>query len=173
MKTAGILALLLTVASQSALAGPAPRRHARVEHGGALATAALVGEYASSLNNIEKSVLQKLFDGQTDIPYPADKKISIKADAVSCKANYILFTYVCELTFGTNKVNINGRRAYELYATLYEVGVVGLGQTRWYTPEGPMVAVIEALSNLNCTIDPAEVKRKSSSGAECEFDHAL
>jgi hypothetical protein len=116
MKIMAILAAPLALASQSALAGFA-------EHGGALATATLVGEYAPSVESMEKTVLEKLLDGESDTLYPVNKKISVKADAVSCKANNLDITeYMCELTFGTNKVTINGRRAHELYATLAEIG---------------------------------------------------
>lgn len=157
MKTIAILVLLLALASQSTVAAGYSTQ------GGALALAALVGEYAPSVNDIEKSVLQKLFVGQVDIPYPADKKISVKADAVLCKANNVNITeYMCELTFGTNKVTINGRKAHELYATLASIGVFRHGRPKMADQvEHPADIIFEKLSNLNCTIDPVEIKRKA------------
>ena len=38
--------------------------------------------------------------------------------------------------------------------------------------KGATVTIFLALSNLDCTIDPAEVKRRASGGAECRYDHA-
>jgi hypothetical protein len=165
MKTISILALPLALASQSALAE-------YKTHGGALVTAALVGGYAPSLNDMEKSVLQKLLDGQIDTLYPANKKISVKADAVSRKANNIDITgYMCELTFETNKVTISGRKAHELYATFAEIGIFRHGRPKMVDQvEHPADIIFEALSNLNCTIDPAELRRKAGGGAECRWE---
>jgi hypothetical protein len=69
----------------------------------------------------------------------------------------------CDLTFGAKKATTQGRKAHELYATLAEVSV---------PPVGAAGSIFEAVSNLDCTIDPAEVKQKAGGGAHCTFDPA-
>jgi hypothetical protein len=58
-------------------------------------------------------------------------------------------------------VNLKGRRAHELYATIGEVGVPS---------EGAAGSVFERLSDLNCTINPNEIAQKGGGGASCTFD---
>jgi hypothetical protein len=158
MKPIALMAVPLAFASQAALAAGS------VQGNGALALAALVGEHSPHVKPLEKIALLRLFNGQLTTPYPANKKISVKADAISCKTSNVDITeHRCELTFGTKKIVTNGRRAHELYATLAEVGV---------PPDGAAGSIFEALSNLDCTIDPDEVKQKAGGGAQCGYDPA-
>jgi hypothetical protein len=38
--------------------------------------------------------------------------------------------------------------------------------------EGAAGSIFEAVSNLDCTMDPTEVKQKAGGGAHCSFDPA-
>jgi len=52
----------------------------------ALALAAVVAENSSLLSAHDRSVLARLFDGHLNFGFPANQKISVKADAVVCRA---------------------------------------------------------------------------------------
>jgi len=94
----------------------------------ALALAAVVAENSSLLSAHDRSVLARLFDGHLNFGFPANQKISVKADAVVCRASDIDITArSCELTFGTHKRSLKGRRANELNATAVEAGVPSEG----------------------------------------------
>ncbi|MGH6868686.1 MAG: hypothetical protein ACREDA_07445, partial [Methylocella sp.] len=85
----------------------------------------------------------------------------VAASAVTCRASDVDITrHSCDLTFGAKKVTTRGRKAHELYATLAEVGV---------PPDGAAGSMFEAVSNLDCAIDPAEVKQKAGGGAHCTY----
>jgi hypothetical protein len=135
-----------------------------VDGNGALALAAIVGEHSPNVIAVNKIVLSRFLNGQTNVHYPPNKKIEVKADSVSCKTSNVDITeHGCELTFGAKKATLHGRKAHELYATLAEVGAPS---------EGAAGSVFEAVSNLDCTVDPAEVKQKAGGGAHCGYDPA-
>jgi hypothetical protein len=62
----------------------------------------------------------------------------------------------CDLTFGAKKVAAHGRKTHELYATL-----AAAGRRRGFDLRGRV--------QLDCTIDPGEVKQKAGGGAHCTF----
>jgi hypothetical protein len=112
----------------------------------ALALAALVAEHSSNVTAGNKSVLEKFLNGQTNVTYSPNKKITVAASAVTCRASNVDITqHGCDLTFGAKKVATHGRKAHELYATLAEVRV---------PPDGAVGSIFEAVPNLDCTIDP-------------------
>ncbi|WP_202899224.1 hypothetical protein [Methylocapsa aurea] len=155
MKPIAFLAIPLLLAPHAAIAGSA-------SGSGALALAALVAEYSPDVKASDKIVLGKFLNGKSDAPYPSDKKITVASAAVSCRASNVDITqHSCDLTFGAKKVTTNGRKAHELYATLAEAGA---------PPDGAAGSIFEAVSDLDCTIDPAEVKQKAGGGANCTFD---
>jgi hypothetical protein len=128
---------------------------------GALALAALVGENSPLLSAPEKSGLTKFLDGQANVNFPAGQTISVAAEKLTCRASNVDITsHSCELTFGGKNVALKGRRAHELFATLAEIGV---------PPDGAAGSIFEAVSNLECTIDPNEVKQNSGGGAHCKY----
>jgi hypothetical protein len=154
MKPIAILTIPLLLANHPALAGS-------IDGNGALALAALVAEHSPNVKAHDKFLLEKFLNGQI---YASKKKIAVAAGAVTCRASDVDITqHSCDLTFGAKKVATQGRKAHELYATLAEVGV---------PPEGTAGSVVEAVSNLDCTIDPAEVKQKAGGGAHCAFASA-
>ncbi len=57
-------------------------------------------------------------------------------------------------------MNLDGRKAHELYATLIEIGV---------PTDGAAGTIYEALSKLSCTIDPKEIESNDGGGAKCLF----
>jgi hypothetical protein len=145
-----VLALApLLIAMTTAFAGS-------IDGSSALALAALVAEHSPNVK--AGNLLEKFLNGRV---YSSRKKINVAASGITCKANNVDITlHQCDLTFGAKKVTTHGRKAHELYATLAEAGV---------PPEGAAGSIFEAVSNLDCTIDPAEVKQKRGGGAHCTF----
>src|SRR5262245_26986607 len=91
---------------------------------GALALAALVAEQSPRIATAEKDILARLLNGNLGFNLLANRTISIRADKVVCRASNVdISAHSCALTFGTRTVNLQGRRAHELFATIYEVGV--------------------------------------------------
>ena len=154
MKPIAFLTIPLLLANHAALAGP-------IEGNGALALAALVAEHSPNVTAIDKNVLGEIPQWSCQRAYPPNKKITVAAGAVTCRASNVDITlHSCDLTFGAKKATTQGRKAHELYATLAEVGV---------PPDGAAGSIFEAVSNLDCTIDPAKVKQKAGAGAHCTF----
>jgi hypothetical protein len=127
----------------------------------ALALAALVAEQSPLLTGPEKSVMSRMFAGDPGFTYPAGTKISVLADSIVCRASNVDITSrSCELTFGTQKRAMKGRRANELFATIAVTGV---------QPDGAAGSVFESLWHLACTVDPNVIKQKAGGGADCQF----
>jgi hypothetical protein len=149
--------LVSQLAVQSALAGSASGNSA-------LALAALVADRSPELEAQQRDALGFMLDGKLNFAFPADKKITVKADSVVCRASNVdISAHSCELTFGKRKITRAGRAAHELYATLLEAGV---------TPEGAAGSMIAGIAKLSCTVDPNTVKGTSGGGAECTFSPA-
>jgi hypothetical protein len=147
------ISLLLAVGSASA---------ATVTGGSALVLASLVAEHSPSLTQQQRDVMARMLAGNLDFTFPANQKIVIQADAVSCRSSNVDITSrSCELTFGPKRVSLNGRQAHELFATIAGVGV---------PPDGTAGSIYESISHLICTIDPNEVKQRAGGGAACSFD---
>jgi hypothetical protein len=92
----------------------------------------------------------------------ANQTISVKADKIVCRASNVdISSHSCALTFGPKMVNLKGRRAHELFATIGEVGVPA---------DGAAGTIFEALSYLDCTINPHEIEQRAGGGASCSFD---
>jgi hypothetical protein len=127
----------------------------------ALALAALVGLQSPLVNAADKKVLAYMLDGNLNFSYPANKKIIVKSDSVTCRASNVdISAHSCELTFGAKKPSTKGRGAHELFATLIENGVPG---------DGAAGSIFESVKALDCTIDPNAVKQRDGSGATCKF----
>lgn len=157
MKRLAVFVFPFLLAAQSASADPATASGSV-----ALALAAIVAGYSPVLPANEKAVMAKLFAANLKFAYSATKKITVKADAVTCRASNVdLTSRSCELTFGTKKHTITGRAAHELYATAVEAGVAS---------DGAAGTIFENFSHLDCTIDPHGIKEKDGGGADCKFD---
>jgi hypothetical protein len=155
MKRIGLFAVALFLTGGPAIAGS-------VEGNGALSLAAIVGQYSPIITKPEREVLSKLLSGQKNAPYGAAKKVAVTADGITCRVGNVDITlHLCELTFGSKKVTINGRASHELYATLAEVGV---------PPDGAAGTIFEGVSNLKCEIEPSAIKKSDGSGAHCAYD---
>jgi hypothetical protein len=153
MPRAILLALPLLLLSQMA--------HAADTAGhSAVALAGVIAEHVPTLSAHDKSVMAILFKGH-EAPYPAGKKIIIKADAVTCLAGDVsINTFSCDLKFGKSTITVTGRKGNEIYATLIEAGVPGSGAAG---------KIYEAVVKLDCTIDPNQIKQKDGGGASCSF----
>lgn len=155
MKRMAFFVLCVLVASESASAATASGSNA-------LALAALVAANSRLLAQQDRSAMARMFAGYLNFRFPANRKITIKANSIVCRAGNIDITQrSCELTFGSKKVTLSGRKAHEMYATIAEVGV---------PVDGAAGTIFESLSHLVCTIDPNEVKQKAGGGATCSFD---
>jgi len=94
--------------------------------------------------------------------FPPNRKISVTADSVVCRASNVDITSrTCELAFGAGKRLLKGREANELTATLAAAGVA---------PEGAAGSIIESVTKLACTIDPNEIRQKAGGGGQCAFE---
>jgi hypothetical protein len=157
MRPIAFLAMPLVLVNSAAFAGS-------TEGSGALALAALVAEHSPAVKRSDKILLGKFLNGQGNPHHATDKKITVAADAVTCTASNVDITsHECDLTFGAKKITEHGRKAHELYATLIEAGV---------PPDVAAGTIFEVVSNLDCTIDPAEVTQKAGGGAQCTFASA-
>jgi len=128
----------------------------------ALALSAIVGELAPQTSAPNKKLLAAYFSGRADAPHAKDLRIAVKADAIDCRAgNVDITSRACELTFGAKKVELRGRKAHELYATLIENGVA---------LEGAAGASHASITALDCMVDADEVAEKGGGGARCAYN---
>jgi len=129
---------------------------------GALALAAIVGNASPLVSVAQKRMLAMLLDSQAKFGFPSRQTISVAAEKLSCRtSNVDITSHSCEMKFGSHTIVLHGRRAHELFATIAEIGVPA---------EGAAGSIFEAVSNLNCTINPREVKENSGGGAHCQYD---
>jgi hypothetical protein len=154
-KTSMALVLLTSLGQSAVSAAPATTTGAT-----ALAVAAVVAQYSPLLSAYEKRFIAGLFDGNTKAGYPK-KKLPVTAETVTCRiSNVAIAERSCEITFKKAKRTLKGREANEVYATLASAGI---------TAEGAAGSMIESVSKLNCTLNPAEIKDNSGGGADCSF----
>jgi hypothetical protein len=127
---------------------------------GAYALAALVGENSPLVGPPAKKLLAKFLDGKTKVS-STGQIISVNVDKLICKASNVDITlHSCDLVFGTRTATLTGRAAHELYATLIEIGV---------PPGAGAGSVFEAVSKLDCKIDPNAVIANAGGGARCDY----
>lgn len=148
------LSLPLLLASQSVWAANTIGNHS------AVALAGVVAPF-SPLSPGKKAVMALLFNGLK----PTFPQITITAQSITCSAGDVsINTFNCALTFvngsGTINVNVTGRKAHEIFATLIEAGVPA---------NGTAGKIFEALLQLSCTIDPNMIKQNTGAGASCSF----
>lgn len=128
----------------------------------ALALAGVVASHSSVLASFDRRAMARLFGGNSAISFPPNRKISVSADSIVCRASNVDITSrTCELAFGAGKRSLKGREANELFATLTAAGVAS---------EGAAGSIIESVTKLNCMVDPNEIRRKEGGGAQCAFE---
>jgi hypothetical protein len=154
MRPIGLLLLLgLALVPRAACAQTA-------DGSGAYALAALVGENSPLVGPPAKKLLAKFLDGKTKVS-STGQIISVNVDKLICKASNVDITlHSCDLVFGTRTATLTGRAAHELYATLIEIGV---------PPDAGAGSVFEAVSKLDCKIDPNAVIANAGGGARCDY----
>jgi hypothetical protein len=156
------LVLAMSLALGQAAATIAAAQAASATGPSALALAAVIAEHSTVLRLSDRRAVRRLFDGHSNIGFPRNRKISVKANSVSCRASDVDITArSCELVFAHGKRRLTGRQANEVFATLAAAGVAS---------EGAAGSINEAVKNLDCTLDPKEIKQKAGGGAECMFD---
>jgi hypothetical protein len=128
----------------------------------ALALAGVVAAHSSVLPSFDRRAMARLFGGHSGISFPPNRKISVTADSIICRASNVVITArTCELAFRAGKRLLDGREANELTATLLAAGV---------TPEGAAGSIVESVTKLACTVDPTEIRQKAGGGAQCAFE---
>ena len=128
----------------------------------ALALAAVVASHSSVLASFDRRAMARLFGGHSAIGFPPNRKISVTADSIVCRASNVVITArTCELAFGAGKRFLEGREANELAATLVAAGIA---------PEGAAGSIVESVTKLACTVDPNEIRQKAGGGAQCAFE---
>ncbi|MBM3577632.1 MAG: hypothetical protein FJX40_08200 [Alphaproteobacteria bacterium] len=153
-KTVGLLFL-------SALA-PAAAQAGASNGSNALALSAIVGELAPQTSAPNKKLLAAFLSGNAEAPHAKGLRVAVKADAIDCRAgNVDITSRACELTFGAKKIELHGRKAHELYATLIENGVV---------LEGAAGTTHASITALDCIVDADEVAEKAGGGARCAYN---
>jgi hypothetical protein len=141
---------LLTAGASTASAAPAT-----ASGPAALALAGVVALYSPLLTADEREAVSAFFVGQSGVRYA--RKISVTADKIVCRVSNVDITArSCELTFKGAKQTISGRRASEIFATEAMAGIPA---------DGAAGSVFESLSKLNCTLDPAEITKKTQAAA--------
>jgi hypothetical protein len=154
MRKLALLALPVLLAGHPAFASSS-------SGSGALALAALVGVRSPALTLRERKALANMLDGRLAFPWPPNRKITVTADKVTCRASNVdISTHSCEIAFGSRTRRLAGRAAHELYATLAEDGV---------SSEGAAGSIYESVTQLSCTIDVGVVKQRGGGGADCTF----
>jgi hypothetical protein len=149
-----VVGLMVVIATHPALA-------AKSSGYAALAFGAIIGGYSPVLSVENKTRLAQLVSHKTSLG-SVSGAITINADSIICHAgNVDIAAFGCELTFGTKKVTLSGRRAIELFAVIGELGVPG---------DGAAGTIYQAMHNVSCTIRPSLIARKDGSGADCRFD---
>ena len=154
MKAISFAISLLMLAAGAASAGEASGN-------GALALAALVAPHSPHLKASEKELLAKYLESESQAPFPAGEKFVVKVEDVICRISDVDITSRgCELNFGPKKVELKGLEAQALYSTLVEIGVPA---------DGAAGTIYESVKNLDCAINPKEVKDGGGAGAKCKF----
>ena len=153
-KTIGLV-LLCALAPAGAQAGASSGSNA-------LALSAIVGELSPQTSPLYKKLLAVFLSGNAVAPHPKGLRIAVKADAIDCRAgNVDITSRACTLTFGAKKIELSGRKAHELYATLIENGVV---------LEGAAGTSHASITALDCIVDADEVAEKAGGGARCAYN---
>jgi hypothetical protein len=157
-----LAALVLCCAIGPAVSlSPAAAASATASGPSALALAAVVASHGSLLGSFDRRALSRLFDGKR-VFIRRVNKITVAADSIICKmSNVDITARSCELTFNGHKRNLTGRDANEVYGTLTIAGVMS---------EGAAGSIIESVTHLECTIDPAQIEQKSGGGATCTYE---
>jgi hypothetical protein len=126
----------------------------------ALSLAELVGLPSPQLSNAQKNILLHFQAGNTMFP-SSNAPIHVTASSIDCGASNVDIThYRCTLSFGSPTVQLTGKAAEQLYATLVMNGVPS---------DGAAGTIHEGVSNLSCTVNVAEVKDRAGGGANCTF----
>ena len=127
-----------------------------------MAFGAVVASHSPILNTSDTLLIRRLFNGHFYQLRGDTATISVTADAIVCSAGTVDITaHSCKLSFGAKTANLTGRAAYELYATMAQVGVPS---------EGAAGTMSKSLSHLVCTINPIEIAKRGGGGADCTFD---
>ena len=165
MKKRLVLAVVLALGSGVPIARAAPGNTSGAE---AFALAGVLAPHSPVLSSTDRRDMARLFAG-LPVTSPADRKISIAASSIECRTSGTDITSrTCDITYedrrhGTHKVSRTGRLANEVLATL-AAAKVGSG--------GAAGATNLAVTNLVCTVDPNELRRRVGGGAECTFENA-
>ncbi len=152
---------LLFIVSLLMLGGAARADAATTTGPGALALAALVAGHSPALASAQKREMERLLEGDLRGITSQTGSIPVKADSVVCRSSDVDITArSCTLYFGPKNAAFSGRRANELFATMWEAGV---------PPQGGAGSFYVSLKHLSCAIDPKIIRQKAGGGAKCTY----
>jgi hypothetical protein len=90
----------------------------------ALALAALVAEHDVAMAPGDRSIVAGLLAGQAPLRYPVGRKIEVAAKSIMRRdSDMAIARRSCALTFGARAVELTGRLANELHATIAVAGM--------------------------------------------------
>ena len=119
----------------------------------------MIAQYSPLPSAYEKRTIAGLFAGNQKSGGASKQKLTITADTVMCRiSNVDITARRCELTFKKASRSIKGREANEVYATLASAGIVA---------EGAAGSMIQTVTKLSCTLDPAAIRDNAGAGADC------
>jgi len=128
---------------------------------GALALAAILGQYDPSLGTSAKAGLLRLL---ADKSFGRTGSLMVNAAAAACRAGDVdLKAFRCALTFGTSTINLKGRQAAELFATLAEAGIPS---------DGAAGTIYESAKSISCNLNLTELGGPGTGdggGAGCTY----
>jgi hypothetical protein len=121
-----------------------------------------VAQRSPLLTEVEKRAIAKLAGGDF-APEPQKlSSIAVTATSLDCRASAVDITSrSCGIRFDHQAVVLKGREANELFATLLEVNLV---------PNGAAGSVFIGLRQLNCLVEPDELRLKGGGGVTCDFE---
>lgn len=145
----------------ASLAAPKPAIAAAASGHGALALAAIAGQYDPALTAPMKAALLRLLADESS---GRTGSISVKFAEITCRAGDVdIKAYSCALAYGTRTMNLKGRQAAELFATLAEAGVQS---------DGAAGTIFESVKTLACTLKLTELGGPGmgdGGGADCTY----
>jgi hypothetical protein len=143
------------------LASANPAAAANATGHGALALAAILGQYDPSLGPRTKAGLLRLL---ADKSYGRTGTLTVDMAEATCRAGDVdLKAFNCALTYGTGTINLKGRQAAELYATLAEAGIPS---------DGAAGTIYESAKSISCNLNLTELGGPGTGdggGAGCTY----
>ena len=150
----------MVLAASLLLAGRANAAPSTLHGNAALTVAALVGQYSPALSASQKHILYKFLAGVGTFP-SSNAPIHFHVNAIQCQLGDVALTvHRCQITYGGVVTNENGEEGAAILANMALAGVLA---------DGAAGTIHYGMTNINCTIDVAEVKSPTGGGVTCTY----